>query len=134
DVSKQYSQAIRYHIDEEEKSTEEIWSYGKDRGEDFFSHIIGNVQYLYHTDHILLNSGATEDDDSPTGTTGRIVEVDTKENPEVIFELAVQGKDEDAQKYTYRTWRYPLYPEMEWYFQLTSTVLLWGKIHNESSS
>lgn len=118
DVSKQYSQAIRYRIDEEESTVEEVWSYGKNRGEDFFSHIIGNVQYLYHTDNIILNSGATEDDDSPTGTTGRIVEVDTTENPEVIFELAVQGKDEDAQKYTYRTWRYPLYPEMEWDFQL----------------
>src|SRR5699024_611936 len=118
DVSKQYSQAIRYHIDEEEKSTEEIWPYGKDRGEDFCSHIIGNVQYLYHTEHILLYAEATEDDDSPTGRTGRIVEVDTKENPEVIFELAVQRKDEDAQKYTYRTWRYPLYLVMEWDFQL----------------
>lgn len=117
-ASKEYSQAIRYHIDEEEKTVEETWAYGKDRGKDFFSHIIGNVQYLYHTDHILLNSGATEDDDSPTGTTGRVVEVDTSDDPEVIFELEVRGNDDGAPKYTYRTWRYPLYPEMEWDFQL----------------
>lgn len=118
DVSKDYSQATRYLINEEEMTVEETWSYGKDRGESFFSHIIGNVQYLYETDHLILNSGATDDPESPTGVTGRVVEVDTEEDPEVIFELEVQGKEEDSVQYTYRTWRFPLYPETDWDFTL----------------
>jgi len=121
DVSEDYSQAIRYRINEEDMTVEETWSYGKDRGEDFFSHIIGNVQYLYGKDNIILNSGATKDEDSPTGTTGRIVEVDatvSEDDPEVVYELEVQGKEEDSVEYTYRTWRFPLYPAGEWDFQL----------------
>lgn len=118
DVSKDYSQAIRYLINEKEMTVEETWSYGKDRGESFFSHIIGNVQYLYETDHLILNSGATDDQESPTGVTGRVVEVDTEDDPEVIFELEVQGKEEDSVQYTYRTWRFPLYPETDWDFTL----------------
>jgi len=118
DVSKDYSQAIRYLINEEDMTVEETWSYGKDRGEEFFSRIIGNVQYLYDTDNIILNSGATDDPDSPTGVTGRVVEVDTSDDPEVLYELAIRGKDEDAVKYTYRTWRFPLYPEVDWDYTL----------------
>lgn len=112
DESGEYSQAIRYQIDEDDMTVEQTWSYGKERGKSFFSHIIGNVQYLYDKNNIILNSGATSDDDSPTGRTGRIVEVDaTKDNSKPIFELEVQGKNEDAVRYIYRTWRYPLYPE-----------------------
>lgn len=121
DVSEDYSQAIRYEVNEKDKTVKQTWSYGKDRGESFFSHIIGNVQYLYDQDNLILNSGATEDANSPTGVTGRIVEVDAKDpDSEPIFELEVRGKSEDAVEYTYRTWRLPLYPEKEWNFQLDS--------------
>lgn len=117
--SEQYSQAIRYRVNEEDNTVEEIWSYGKERGESFFSHIIGNVQYLYEKDNIILNSGATKDEESPTGITGRIVEVDAlTDNKDPIFELEVRGKEEGAVKYVYRTWRLPLYPETEWEFEL----------------
>lgn len=119
DISKDFSQAIRYQINEAEMTVEQTWAYGKDRGESFFSHIIGNVQYLYGKDNIILNSGATKDDDSPTGTTGRIVEVDANDHDSgEIFELEVQGKEADSIEYTYRTWRLPLYPEGEWDFNL----------------
>src|SRR5699024_12014404 len=67
DVSEDYSQAIRYEVNEKDKTVKQTWSYGKDRGESFFSHIIGNVQYLYDQDNLILNSGATEDANSPTG-------------------------------------------------------------------
>lgn len=117
DESEEYSQAIRYTVNEEDMTIEETWNYGKDRGKEFYSHIIGNVQYLYDQDNIILNSGATEDDASPTGTTGRIIEVDANDpDSGEIFELEVRGKEEDSVEYTYRTWRFPLYPEGEWDF------------------
>src|SRR5699024_7657667 len=71
--SEEYSQAIRYTVNEEDMTIEETWNYGKDRGKEFYSHIIGNVQYLYDQDNIILNSVETEFDASPTGTTGRII-------------------------------------------------------------
>ena len=121
EASEQYSQAIRYEVNEKEKTVKETWSYGKERGKDFFSRIIGNVQYLYDQDNLLLNSGATEDVNSPTGTTGKVVEVDaTDSDSEPIFELEIRGKTEDAVEYTYRAWRLPLYPKKEWHFQLDS--------------
>src|SRR5690625_5891783 len=77
---------------------EETWNYGKDRGKEFYSHIIGNVQYLYDQDNIILNSGATEDDDSPTGTTGRIVEVDANDpDSGEIFELEVRSEEHTSE-------------------------------------
>ncbi|HLR59898.1 MAG TPA: aryl-sulfate sulfotransferase [Pseudogracilibacillus sp.] len=121
DISEDYSQAIRYQIDEEAMTVEQTWAYGEDRGESFFSHIIGNVQYLYDDDNIILNSGATKDENSPTGTTGRVVEVDANDaDSGEIFELEIQGKDPGAVEFTYRTWRLPLYPDREWDFSLES--------------
>src|SRR5699024_11192638 len=66
EASEKYSQLIRYTVNEEDMTIEETWNYGKDRGKEFYSQIIGNVQYLYYQDNIILNSGATEDDESPT--------------------------------------------------------------------
>src|SRR5699024_2130077 len=92
EASEQYSQAIRYEVNEKKKTVKETWSYGKERGEAFFSPIIGNVQYLYDQNNLLLNSGATEDVNSPTGTTGKVVEVDaTDSDSEPIFELEIRG-------------------------------------------
>src|SRR5699024_4517064 len=47
--------AIRYTENEEDMTIEETWNYGIDRGKEFYSHIIGNVQYLYDQDNIILN-------------------------------------------------------------------------------
>src|SRR5690625_2171070 len=98
---------------------EETWNYGKDRGQESYSHTIGHVQYLHDQHNIILNSAATADDDSPPGTPRRIGEVDANDpDSGEIFELEVRGKEEDSVEYTYRTWRFPLYPEGEWDFSV----------------
>src|SRR5699024_12330149 len=74
EASEKYSQAIRYTVNEEDMTIEETWNYGKDSGKEFYSHIIGNVQYHYDQDNIILNSGATIDAETHTYNTGRIVE------------------------------------------------------------
>jgi len=119
DVNEDYSRAVLYEINEEDMTVEEIWSYGEERGEDFFSDIVGNVQYLYETDHVLLTSGAIEDETSPTGIAGRVVEVDTEDDANVIFEVKVTGRTENSEKFIYRSIRLPAYPEQGWDFTLS---------------
>lgn len=118
EVSGDYSRAVQYEIDEEEMTVDEIWSFGEERGEDFFSHIVGNVEYQYNTDNVLITSGAIDDDESPTGVQGRVVEADTLEDDHVIFEIRLTGTEENGQKFTYRAIRLPLYPEEGWEFTI----------------
>lgn len=118
EVNEDYSRAVVYEINEKDMTVEEIWSYGEERGEDLFSNIVGNVQYLYETDHVLLTSGAIVDDTSPTGVAGRVIEVDTEDDANVIFEAKITGRTEESEKYIYRASRWPAYPEQEWDFTL----------------
>ncbi|MDN6161834.1 MAG: aryl-sulfate sulfotransferase [Atopostipes sp.] len=120
EASGQYSQAIRYRINEKEKTVEQTWDYGKEHGEDFHSSIIGNVQYLYEQDNIILNSGAIDDEKYGTDRYGKIVEVDALDNDSgEIFEVDVYGSGEAAGNYIYRAYRYPLYSK-EWNYELAN--------------
>lgn len=51
-----YSRGVRYHIDTKKRTIEQVWEYGKDRGAEFFSPYICNVEY-YGEDHYMVHSG-----------------------------------------------------------------------------
>lgn len=51
-----YSRAVRYRINTEDMTIEQIWQYGKDRGAEFFSPYICNVEY-YNEGHYMVHSG-----------------------------------------------------------------------------
>lgn len=51
-----YSRGVRYRIDTKERTIEQIWQYGKDRGAEFFSPYICNVEY-YNEGHYMVHSG-----------------------------------------------------------------------------
>ena len=40
-----FSRGVRYRLDQEKKTVRQIWQYGKERGEEFFSSYIGNVEF-----------------------------------------------------------------------------------------
>lgn len=113
EVSDTYSRGVQYRIDEEDMTVEEVWSYGEDRGTDFFSNIIGNTQYLPGTDGVLITSGAINTDD---GTESRVVEVGHDDESRVVFEVKTPEFDRSEPEYIYRSFRWPLYPEAEWDF------------------
>ena len=48
-----------YRIDREAMTIEQLWQYGKERGEEFFSSYIGNVEW-YGEDHYLVHSGGIQ--------------------------------------------------------------------------
>ena len=51
-----YSRGVRYRIDTDKMEIEQVWSYGKERGAEFFSPYICNVEY-YNEGHYLVHSG-----------------------------------------------------------------------------
>lgn len=51
-----YSRAVRYRINTEDMTIEQVWQYGKDLGAEFFSPYICNVEY-YNEGHYMVHSG-----------------------------------------------------------------------------
>ncbi|MGL6175226.1 MAG: aryl-sulfate sulfotransferase, partial [Cellulosilyticaceae bacterium] len=51
-----YSRGVRYKIDTEKMTIEQVWQFGKERGAQFFSPYICNVEY-YRDGHYLVHSG-----------------------------------------------------------------------------
>ena len=51
-----FSRGVRYRIDTEKMEIEQVWQYGKELGEEFFSPYIGNVEY-YEEGHYMIHSG-----------------------------------------------------------------------------
>lgn len=53
-----FSRGVRYRIDTEKMEIEQVWQYGKERGAEFFSTYICNVEY-YGEGHYMVHSGGT---------------------------------------------------------------------------
>ncbi len=51
-----YSRGVRYKINVKERTIEQVWQYGKERGAEFFSPYICNVEY-YNEGHYMIHSG-----------------------------------------------------------------------------
>lgn len=51
-----YSRGVRYRINMDDRTIEQVWQYGKERGADFFSPYICNVEY-YNEGHYMVHSG-----------------------------------------------------------------------------
>ncbi|MGI6227071.1 MAG: aryl-sulfate sulfotransferase [Peptococcales bacterium] len=51
-----FSRGVRYRIDTDKMEIEQVWQYGKERGAEFFSVYICNVEY-YGEGHYLVHSG-----------------------------------------------------------------------------
>lgn len=51
-----YSRGVRFRMDLQNRTVEQVWQYGKTRGSEFFSPYISNVDY-YGENHYLVHSG-----------------------------------------------------------------------------
>ncbi|SDD34245.1 arylsulfate sulfotransferase [Niabella drilacis] len=100
-----YSRVVEYRIDENKKTVQQVWSFGKERGAEGFSQAISGVQLLPQTRHVLFCPGMGV----PTsiGSGGRIIEIDPTTN-EVLFEMEIATPSGTA---FHRVNRMPLYPE-----------------------
>ena len=51
-----FSRGVRYRINTKDMTIEQMWQYGKDRGAEFFSPYISNVEF-YNEGHYMVHSG-----------------------------------------------------------------------------
>jgi len=89
-----YSRAVEYNINDKDKTVEQVWQYGKERGEEFFSSIIGDVDYLARSNNVLVTSGYLT---KGASLSGKIVEVDYETGKEV-FEATLFLKSQNGNK------------------------------------
>ena len=85
---KSYSRAVEYEIDEKNKTIQQVWQYGKERGRDCYAYAISGVQYLPKTDNRMFCPGQ----DNRLGnnnTGGRVIEINSRTG-EVVFELEIE--------------------------------------------
>lgn len=104
-----YSRGVMYKIDTEKMTIEQVWEYGKERGSEFYSPYISDVDYL-DKNHYIVHSGGIvyvdgKNSNQPAGLGGadKLVS-DTVEllNDEVIFEIKLPTNN-------YRVEKIPLY-------------------------
>ena len=105
-----YTRGVMYKIDTDKITIEQVWQYGKERGSDFYSPYISDVDYLDDGHYIVHSGGIVKVDgkpsNQPAGLSNGKVELnsDTVEllNDEVIFEIKLPTNN-------YRVERMPLY-------------------------
>lgn len=100
-----YSRIVEYKIDVANKTVQQLWSYGKERGAQGFSLAVSGVQYLKQTGNVLFCPGMGVS--TSLGTGGRIMEINPT-TKEVLFELEIAANSGFA---FHRVTRIPLYPE-----------------------
>lgn len=81
-----YSRAVEYKIDEANKTVQQVWTYGKDRGVATYSSIISNVQFLPEKNHILFGPGFNVA--NANGFGGKVVEIDYN-SKQVVAEISI---------------------------------------------
>lgn len=102
ELSKQYSAATHYRINEETLDAEMIWTYGEELGEDYFTNIISSARYQDDSDTVLIDFGHTDD-----GERSSFVEVTHDEQSEIVFEAEMTNFRKGA--WAYRSTRNELY-------------------------
>lgn len=55
-ADKNFSRGVRFRINTEDMTIRQVWQFGKERGKDFFSTYISNVEY-YGEGHYMVHSG-----------------------------------------------------------------------------
>lgn len=108
----QFSRCVEFRIDEEARTVEQIWQYGKERGAEAYSRIISAVHHLPQTGNRLFCPGIIL---GIGGTSAKIIEV-TYPEKEVVFEATIHFKNLLAAPgailadNVYRSYRIPIYP------------------------
>jgi len=108
-----YTRGVMYKIDTENMTIEQVWEYGKNRGSEFYSPYISDVDYI-DKDHYIVHSGGIvyvdgKNSNQPAGFSKNTTLVsDTVEliDDEVVFELKLPTNN-------YRVEKMSLYHEKE---------------------
>lgn len=112
-----FSRGVRYRIDTEKMTIQQIWQYGKERGAEFFSPYICNVEY-YNEGHYLVHSGGIGYENGETCEGMAVLKVmqpEFKDNVYTFNSITCELKDEElvyelqVPANCYRAEKLPLY-------------------------
>lgn len=104
-ASKSYTRGVMYKIDTENMTIEQVWEYGKNRGSEFYSPYISDVDYIAKNHYIVHSGGIVyvdgKNSNQPAGISGydKLVS-DTVEllNNKVIFEIKLPTNNYRVEK------------------------------------
>jgi arylsulfate sulfotransferase len=114
-----FSRAVEYRIQEESLKVRQVWQYGVERGADFYSAIISDVDRIPGTRSRLITSGSIRN--SSNGPHAYITEV-SRADARVLFEARLGFKDAHSNlkaggwgnmDIVYRAEKMPLYPGLD---------------------
>ncbi|NKI30967.1 aryl-sulfate sulfotransferase [Croceivirga thetidis] len=100
-----YSRAVEYEIDETNKTIKQVWSYGKERGEETYARVVSKVSYLPENNSILFTPGSAV---SNGVAAGKVIEVDYN-TKEVLFEATINPPNSIINISFHNVLRIPLY-------------------------
>lgn len=112
-----YSRGVRYRIDTEKMTIQQIWQYGKERGAEFFSPYICNVEY-YNEGHYMVHSGGIgyENGEPCEGmAVMKVMQPEFKDNVYTFNSITCELKDDELMyelqvpANCYRAEKFPLY-------------------------
>jgi arylsulfate sulfotransferase len=99
-----YSRALEFKIDAVNKTVQQVWAYGEDRGIDTYAAALSSVQYLPETNHILFCPGYFVINNHGLG--GKILEIDYK-TKKLVFQSSISTASGWAFHRVYRISAYP---------------------------
>jgi hypothetical protein len=112
-ISEPYSRAVEYAVDESTMGVSQVWSYGDQEGDHFYSSFISDTDWLPLTGNVLVTDGARITDAQGMATdasdgrrSARIVEVTHTTPPQKVFELVIED-DAPNGWHVYRAARLP---------------------------
>lgn len=100
-----YSRAVRYLINPNTMTVKQVWTYGKERGEELFSKIVSSALPDPVTGNMVMSSG----DITTNGTHGEVILVDT-DTKNVLFEATIIAPKTSGAVTFHRTNRVTMYP------------------------
>ncbi|MDE2833868.1 MAG: aryl-sulfate sulfotransferase [Bacteroidota bacterium] len=101
-----YSRAVIYRIDEQNMTVQQVWQYGKERGDETLAPIVSDVDYHEEQGTIAFMPGAIWSGGEPHG---RTVEVDV-DSREIVYEARIFKPSPHSGITFHRIERLPLYP------------------------
>ena len=83
-----YSRAVSYKIDPVNKTVQQTWTYGKERGAETFSNIVSSAQFLSQSRHIVFSPGYQVPNINGQG--GKVAEIDYA-TERVVSEISISS-------------------------------------------
>ena len=101
-----YSRGVMYKINTDSMTIEQVWQYGKERGSDFYSPYISDVDYIDANHYIVHSGGIVKVDGQPSnqpaglsdGNTTLLSDTVELINDQVVFEIKLPTNNYRVEK------------------------------------